>query len=291
MKIVFATCLEIPQGTEDDLLLRRKLESDGHHVDVHVWTDPQVSWHDYDICLIRSTWDYHKKLSEFLDWAQRVSQRTRLVNPLSVLKWNCDKNYLLEFHGKGLPIVPTFIAKEKEVALQEGARLLGQSRQIIVKPTISATADLTFVVRDEIQLEAGVRAVLARGPVMLQPFLPSVLTDGELSLIYFYSADEKKLTYSHAVLKTAKAGDFRVQSDFGGKSESLKPPAVAHQLADQIAARLPRETCYARIDLLDWKTQPLIGEVELIEPDLFFRFLPAPGNLRHSFGRILQWLR
>ena len=57
--------------------------------------------------------------------------------------------------------------------------------------------------------------------MMIQPFLPSIATEGEYAVILFDGV------YSHTVVKRPKSGDFRVQPHLGGSTEPCEPPAGA----------------------------------------------------------------
>ncbi|MGH8164934.1 MAG: hypothetical protein ACREP1_11445, partial [Rhodanobacteraceae bacterium] len=66
------------------------------------WDDTKIDWSRFDLALLRSAWDYSQRLPEFLVWAERVSQQTRLLNPLEVIRWNTDKHYLRELERAGV---------------------------------------------------------------------------------------------------------------------------------------------------------------------------------------------
>ena len=55
---------------------------------------------------------------------------------------------------------------------------------------------------------------------MLQELIPEVAERGETSLVFLGGV------FSHAVVKRAKPGDFRVQKDFGGHVEVTTPSAA-----------------------------------------------------------------
>ena len=105
--------------------------------------------------------------------------------------------------------------------------------------------------------------------MMIQPFLPSIATEGEYALIFFDGA------YSHTVVKRPKSGDFRVQPHLGGSTEPSDPPAGAVELAQAALAGAPAEATYARVDIVRGRGgELLIMELELIEPALFLDVAP-----------------
>jgi glutathione synthase/RimK-type ligase-like ATP-grasp enzyme len=122
-----------------------------------------------------------------------------------------------------------------------------------VKPLISASAYGTERRSDGI----------AHGPLMIQEYLPEIETDGEWSLMYFHGV------FSHAVRKRARSGDFRVQSDFGGTTEIATPPRKFLKIAHEALELLPSRPVFARVDMVERGSSPLLMELELIEPELF----------------------
>ena len=100
--------------------------------------------------------------------------------------------------------------------------------------------------------------------MMIQPFLPSIATEGEYAVILFGGA------YSHSVVKRPKSGDFRVQSQYGGTTVDCQPPAGGIALARAALAAAPARASYARVDMVpDRAGNLMIMELELVEPALF----------------------
>ncbi len=79
------------------------------------WDDPDADWRSFDACLVRTTWDYTSRHTEFLNWIERVAGCTQLFNPPEILRWSCDKLYLFELERAAVPIVPS-------VLLERGGR-------------------------------------------------------------------------------------------------------------------------------------------------------------------------
>jgi glutathione synthase/RimK-type ligase-like ATP-grasp enzyme len=267
MKLVLcATCESIPNLTEDDQVLIAPLAKRGIEARAAVWSDRSVSWSAADAVVIRSCWDYHLRLEEFLRWIASLEQAgVRVWNPPAMLRGNADKIYLRELERKGVPIVPTLWP---EAGFQLGQELRERGwKKAVVKPRVSATAYRTALATVE---EAnGAQALvddLLHGPgVMVQEFLEEVSKHGEWSLIFFAGQ------FSHAVIKTPKAGDFRVQHDFGGGEKIASAPDSVVQAASRVIAALEGTPLYARVDGVESGGQFLLMELELIEPALFLR--------------------
>ena len=271
MKVAFATCAEKPAGTVDDRLLSDFLRGRGHDVAYEVWSAGDVDWKRYDLVFIRSTWDYHFHLSKFLAWTERVSQVTRVLNTHQVIKWNSTKEYLVELAEKGIGSVPTILGSEPKMLMERAKAALEDYDAIIVKPAVSAGAKRTFKVTTKEEAEEAIESALIKGVVLVQPFIESIEDDGEVSLIYVRDGDWR---FTHGVLKRPKHGDYRVQAEFGGSLDPFKGEPQLHTFAKRALERAPAGTSFARVDIVDWKREPMIGELELIEPELFFRFSP-----------------
>lgn len=239
-------------------------------------------WAAYPLVVVRTPWDYFLRREAFLDWAERVASRTRLVNPCRLLRWNSHKAYLRELAGLGVPVVPTcWLASGMPHAIE----LLTATGwdEVVVKPAVSIGAIGARRGRPaDPELQRHVQALLQDGDVMVQPYLAEVETAGELSLIYF--AGE----FSHAVCKRPRPGDFRVQDMYGGSKAAIQPPSDACDVAAQVLARLPAAPTYARIDLLCHAGQWLLMEAEMIEPELFLPL--APGSAERFASAIAALL-
>lgn len=238
----------LPELSEDDRLLQAELERRGIEGRAVVWDDPAVDWDAFDQVILRSTWDYHKRVDEFRAW---VAKRDNLRNTKDVVLWNLHKRYLLELDG----IVPT-------VLVEAGRPVRPVWKKVVIKPAVSATAWRTELLDAK---DAGTYDV----DVLVQPYMKEI-ENGEWSLIFFGGE------FSHAVLKRPKSGDFRVQSDFGGSATPRTPDAA---LIEQARRHVKKEWLYARVDGIEQDGRFLLMELELTEPALFFHADPAaPGR-------------
>lgn len=202
MKLFLATCDEKPDGTADDQLLWKQLLRRGISTEFRAWSDVSVHWEQADLVLIRSTWDYHRRLPEFLEWAGRVEKLTQLANPLAVVHWNSTKRYLLELQTQGLPIIPSVFVNELTAAREAVKTTLQELGQAVIKPAVSATAERTFRVSDALIAENAVTQALKRGEIVIQPYISSIANSGEVSLLYFKT--KSGCHFSHAVLSTLR---------------------------------------------------------------------------------------
>jgi glutathione synthase/RimK-type ligase-like ATP-grasp enzyme len=267
--------------TEVDLPLTAALRTRGATVHHPVWHDPQVDWDAYDVAVVRTTWDYPARRDEFVDWAARAGEATRLWNPADVLRWNTHKSYLLELEERGAPVVPTaWLGAGDRVVLAE---LLATRawRRAVIKPAVAAGSDGLLRVDVDADDDPGAAAqahldgLLAAGDVMVQPYLPSVEQRGELSVIVVDGA------VTHAVRKIPPGGEFRVQEEFGGRYAVEPVNAEVASLARWIVDATGAQLLVARVDLLEDDTGTLqLAELEATEPDLYLGVVPeAAGPL------------
>ena len=271
MRIGLATCFEKPGLTHGDQLLSMELVRRGHEVRPWIWNHPEKSGGKLDCLVLRSVWDYHLQHAAFLKWIGSVEESsTRLFNSARLVRWNLHKSYLLELAKEGHPVVPTQIIS-KASPISEVRREMGEGSwsEMVLKPAISATSFRTYKTHpNDPKLETIIAEIQTQSDLVVQPFLHSVAVDGEISLVFFRT---DRTHFSHSVLKLPREGDFRVQAEFGGLEQTISAPARLVALGEALLAQLPFDWVYARVDLVDWKGQPKLSELEMIEPDLFLQ--------------------
>lgn len=295
MLLALATRSELPSWEVDDAALHRALAARGARFECPVWDDPAVDWRRFDAVLIRTTWDYQDKLASFLGWAERTAAATRLDNPWPVVRWNTHKHYLRDLAAAGVPLAPTvWLERGGRVDVAAVVRQHGWAEGF-VKPCVGATAreTLRFAATRSgcAAAQAHVDRLLPHEDLMLQPFLPAVLTRGEWSAVFVDGA------ITHCVRKIPVPGDYRVQDDFGARDEPYAASAAERELAVAAMAAAVRAggpcpgadgrpLLYGRADFLWADGGCVLTELELVEPSLFFRHAP------HAADRLAAvWLR
>lgn len=265
-RVALATADGSAAISRDDVLLSEALADIGIEAQTLLWFDPGVDWASFDAVIVRTTWDYHVRLEEFLEWTRRVAAVTRIWNPPDLMAWNARKAYLEELASKGVPVVPTVVVRsEGDLARLES---LGAG-PYVVKPEIGACAMDTLVHTNLEFAEAHVRVLLVGGYVLVQPFQASVRGEGEISLVWIGGE------VVHAIRKTPKPGDFRVQIDHGGSNERIAIPAEGHAIAEACMNAAPPGAIFGRVDVVRDSAGVLrLMELELIEPELMFEWAP-----------------
>jgi glutathione synthase/RimK-type ligase-like ATP-grasp enzyme len=198
-----------------------------------------------------------------------------------LLRWNAHKRYLRELEEEDIPVVPTAWLHTR-ASIGALLRERGWS-SAVVKPAVSASAHGTWrtAIERADEDQARVDEAMVGGALLVQPFLEEVARDGEWSLLFFGG------TFSHAVRKRPREGDFRVQHEFGGTAQQLRAPAALRRDAERVLAaacrRLelePRDIAYARVDGVERDGRLLLMELECIEPQLYLALEPtAPERL------------
>ena len=286
-RIALATAAKLPTLNDDDRLLIPALAELGVAAVPAVWDAPDVCWDEYrgGAVLVRSCWDYHHRLEEFLAWVTRLERaRVPLWNPPAVLRWNSHKSYLRDLAARGVPIVPTrWLARGRQVGLARLLRDEGWS-DAVVKPAVSASATDTWRTSavaagaDQSRLEDLLRV----RDVMVQPFIAEVRDPGEWSIIFFGGR------FSHAVLKQPAEGDYRVQWEFGGAAVIKAPPSRLLADAQAVMVAVPGNPLYARVDGVERDGRLMLMELELIEPHLFLGWdADATGRLAVALGALI----
>jgi glutathione synthase/RimK-type ligase-like ATP-grasp enzyme len=269
------TCDTVATLDPDDRLLANELTNRGRTVAAAVWSDPSVDWRRSKVCVLRSTWDYHGRFSEFAEWVDRASRVTTIWNPPELLYWNAEKRYLRDLEAAGVRIVPTVWARRGEnVSLLECCERY-DSPDVVIKPARgAATHDVLLVHRNDGSLAAGqahLNRLLAAGDALVQPYFHSVMTYGERALVFIQHR------YSHAVKKKPFDTVLAVRGSTIAVVEAT-PDEV--YLARKAVAQVPGRAMYARVDLLrDRDGNPCVSEVELIEPALYLAAHPSARTM------------
>ncbi len=259
----------------EDRLLMEALEEGGAHVSKVGWTQSDVDFSTFDAAVFSSIWDYYRHPTDFSNWLDRVEGQTTFFNSIAQIRDNMDKRYLIRYQGLGRKVAPTkYIPAGSSWSDTLWARDLN-SEHLVIKPVVGGAAVDTFQwkVSDANRDLKPIQEVLARKAMIVQPFIPSIQTFGEVSHIIFGG------NYSHSILKRPRDGDYRVQDDHGGRIDQYRATQAEIDVALSWLELLDEQPVYARVDLVkgidgDW----WLGELELIEPELWLRRNPSAAG-------------
>lgn len=232
------------------------------------WADETFDWTHVKYGMLRSTWDYFYKIDKFKTWLSSVEKNIKLINPITLVRWNIDKHYLIDLERQGVSIVPTTFVEKGESADLKEIYTSHESEKIIVKPAISGSSRHTYLVDNSNvnQVASVFQKLMTNECMLIQPFISTIAEYGEVSFLVFDGI------FSHAILKKSKEGDFRVQSDFGGSLHHYQASKEEIIFAETVVAKCDQVPVYARVDVAkDQNGKMLLVELELIEPDMWLR--------------------
>ena len=119
----------------DDHLIIEEFARQGVQARSVVWRDRQINWDEFDLALIRSTWDYIDHRESFLAALGNIEASScALFNPIEAVKWNSDKSYLLDLASWDIPIVPTYSASSDIADLVRMAAQEWRGHVLLKKP-------------------------------------------------------------------------------------------------------------------------------------------------------------
>lgn len=286
LQIRVATCLALPEPDPDEARLRHALERAGIRARLCAWDDPDVDWVRQEPTIIRSTWNYHHSPAAFLDWVDHAARSAPLWNAPALIRANVHKRYLLELPRLGVEAVPTELVSADTVEPLPSILARRAWSKFVIKPSISAGSFGTrrFQEHEREAAQQHLEQLLLRGEALIQPYLSSVEHYGERCLVWIDGE------FTHAVRKAPR---------FAENAESISGPLEMNARELEVASaalrawqRLaPSEApLYARVDLVrDELDRPVVAEIELIEPSLFFEH--SPRALERLIAGLLHRLR
>ena len=288
MRIALATCAALPELAPDDAALLPALAARGHEAVPAVWDDPDVDWSQFDLVVVRSTWDYAGHRKRFLAWAAAVEQVSTLANPLPVVRWNTDKHYLRELEAAGVPVVPTqWLEPDRHLSSRALHTRFPAHGEFVIKPAVSAgsvhTGRYTAIDAGSrgMAIQHARRLLEAGRTVMVQRYLTSVDTVGERAHVFVLGQ------YSHSVLKGAMLDGPDTGVDSVYKEERMTRISatdsevemarhvirtagtlLTEQATDGVV--IDRPFLYSRVDVVSRDDgTPALMELEMVEPSLF----------------------
>ncbi|MFM5949315.1 MAG: RimK family alpha-L-glutamate ligase [Novosphingobium sp.] len=282
-KIAFLACPETlpgspsrrPDAFEHDLLFNALAGglADRAELTAIDWRAPLEKLAGFNLAYLGSPWDYTESKEEFLGRLEALEAAgVTVCNPAAVVRWNADKLYLQELEARGAPSIPTLWPENAGPAEIAAAFDQFGCDRVVVKRRVGAGAIGQDSFSKDNPPPPGWRI---HQPAMIQPFLPAIQSEGELSFIFIAGR------LSHALTKHAAPGDYRIQSLYGGREVPLEPAEADRAAAEAVIAMLPFDAppLYARIDMvrLDCGTLAVI-EAELIEPYLYPQQGPDFGD-------------
>ena len=260
LDVAIATTRPLPEPDPDQPLLLDALRARGLTVAMVPWHDGSAPFAEARVTVLRSTWDYAWFADAFVAWLDEVAQVTSLWNPVETCLWNVHKRYLLALAEQGVPVVPTRLVERGSTSdLASLVADLG-ARRVVVKPAIGAGSYETWAMDADGLDEATYERLVSERDTLVQPYVDSIHTHGERSLVFIDGA------LSHVMRKEPR---------FAGGVEQVTGPwpvePVEREVAEAaLSAAGAHALLYARVDLVRGANgQPMVSELELLEPSLF----------------------
>ncbi len=272
-EIALVTYSGLPEGAADDAPLFEALRRRGVDARFVCWDDPEMDWSEVGLTVLRSPWDYFKRVDEFLAWLDAAEFQSTVVNSAAVARWNIDKRYFADLEGHGVRVTPTvFVERGDARALTAICEVKGWT-DVVVKPTISGAAYRTarFSGAEIASLgEAHLAELCAERGAMVQPYLMAVKYERERSLMFIDGA------YSHAVLRSAfNPGGEHQEDPYAATADEID---FAETVLGAARAATGDDFAYARVDILPDDDGLLLMELEVTEPSLFFVHRPEAAE-------------
>ncbi len=280
--VALVTCLELPEPDPDEALLLHALRQAGIRAELLAWDDSHADPGAFDLCVLRSCWNYYEDPKAFLAWIAAAASRSRLANPANVVRWNLHKRYLRMLEAADVSTIPTaWFAQGESVDLLATMRARCWD-DVVVKPAVSAGSFCTqrFRVDQVGEGQAFLAALVRRRDTMVQRYMPAVEGSGERALVWISGE------FTHAVRKGPRfAGGVERISDVQAVSDQEKV------IANRALSCVDGELLYARVDVVhDDDGNLLVSEIELIEPSLFLLQCPAAlERFVNTIGRLCSF--
>lgn len=254
----------------------------GWSIDMVPWRSVDVDWEKYQAVYICTPWDYPDDPEAFLSLLESIdASNAILVNDIALVRWTIPKTYLRDLETRGAAIVPSLWYERFDPDALPGYFDAHHCDRIIIKPVVSTNAHNTFLLDRAVpsNVVEELEEVFAARPFVVQPFIESVQVEGEYSMFFFCNE------FSHAILKTPKDEDFRVQEEHGSRIISAQPESALLETATDLLRLVEPMPLYARCDFLRGPDgRFLLMELEVIEPSLYLRMdSEAPMRFARAF--------
>lgn len=252
------------------------LRERGFQPSYQIWDNENIDWTSFDALIIKTTWDYHRRIVEFNAWLNKLEKAgVYVLNSIETIRWNSDKIYLKELEEKGVKTAQTIWLEKGDSFDIDKLFAKLDTEKIIIKPRVSASANHTYALTKEeaIKKKTEIERLLSTENLMAQPFLKEIQTQGEWSLMFFNGV------YSHSIMKIPKENDFKVQ---GGSRKKVEASKEVVETARNIVDNFAKGCLYTRVDGLKIDGKFVLMELELIEPHLFLNESENGFELYHQ---------
>lgn len=261
--VAIITHADLPEIVDADNLLTEPMKAEGFEIHPQPWDKDGIDWKQYDALIFRSAWNYHKKNQLFNTWLDQIEQLSiPTFNSLPTVRWNLNKRYLGELKNKGILVIPTIYSDGKTIDTLLTEIQRNGWEELVIKPVYGASSDDVIRVKTD---EFNTNTLSAyRYETLIQPLMTEIQTEGEYSFIFIGNE------YSHAIVKTPRSGEFRINHSLGGTQVKVIPTSEMLNQVQSIYRTSGLDVLFARVDCLNVDGQMTLMEFEVIDPYLHF---------------------
>ncbi len=258
------------RDVSEDLIASRALILDGGS---YLSAD-NLSLNNYDVVFVKQLGKIHLASEDFLKFLNYLeSYEGRVLNPIDTIRDNLSKDYLLSMQDDGLPVVPTSRLSSDATLSEVRAMDFGLegSKGNVVKPCSFGEQGQGVCLVNSFGSEEEFSEYMQKNfPVIVQPVVPGIYSDGEYSLVFLGKE------FSHGVRK--HTGDFKINFTAKSVYEEYVPTDEELALAKSILEYWPKSLGYSRIDFMRYDGKPLVSEVEMVNPAFYVENLEGVGE-------------
>lgn len=277
MNIYIASSEEYVEKIQEDIYLRDAYNQKGFCCKIFTLKNIVEVSKSFDIVILKSIWGYHLRYKEFLKQLLVLKKNNiKLINDYDFIFWNIDKyRYLSEL--KSINTVPTeFLSfkNAKNTADIKGiivrASKILNTDILVIKPCISESGYLTLKydkTKDNIEVISLIQNN-KKLKFIAQPYRSGILA-GELSVVMIDGIPMYVFKRFPGVFTKNKSLEYidrkKISKQVAGQIKLLN-----NFFIDKFKS-LPK---ICRVDFVKNNSSYELMEIELIDPDLFFRLLP-----------------
>lgn len=286
--VFLVSCIAIGDKDTESILLEKALKQRGISSTIVNWEDPTIDWSEAPLSISRTTSSYVFNPEAFFNWAKKVEKTSTLWNTSQTMEWNHHKRYLIELQKKGIPMPETMLfPQNSELSISEIKEMIPWD-DFVIKPCLGVgSGGLKRFNKESTELEKHFRELNKVGfhteyswggvdfipcDTLVQPYLPEITEVGEASLL-FYGGE-----FSHSVIKKVKSGDYRAHPVWGAEVSNYVASDMEIELGYRVLDVSGYPTEFARLDMIPARSGPVLIEVELIDPFMFFDHVPNTEN-------------
>ena len=235
------------------------------------WNGPFARFAGADAVVIRATWDYHETAEAYREWLGRLDPG-RTFNAPDLIRWNLTKTYITDLAARGAPMPRSVDVPAGAAEIAGALDALGVD-EAVIKPLVGASGFGVERVRrgEEAAALERARSRKTLDRLLVQEVVAGI-EDGELAGVFFDGV------FSHALRRVPARGDFRVNSQYGGRMEAASLAAHTVVAMTAVLSLVPDRTLYARVDGVAQGERFVVMEVEVNEPGLGLDLVPSAAD-------------